>query len=90
MQSPGPKFRQKEPKVEQEKNTERIIQAMDASCATSAPSCLALVNPYAATNLAKELAPCRPSPTAAAVRVNAAKLPPGVSETSKNIPGNFL
>ncbi|CAL5043395.1 unnamed protein product [Urochloa decumbens] len=56
---------------------------MAASCALSAPSCL-VRQPLCGSKLGKKLTPCLPSPRDARVRMNAAKLPPGVSETSKN------
>ncbi|CAL5037966.1 unnamed protein product [Urochloa decumbens] len=56
---------------------------MAASCALSAPSCL-VRQPLCGSKLGKKLTPCLPSLRDARVRMNAAKLPPGVSETSKN------
>ncbi|KAF8650547.1 hypothetical protein HU200_063922 [Digitaria exilis] len=50
---------------------------MAARCALSAPSCL--VRPsLCGDRLGKKLTPCLPSSRAVRLRVNAAKLPPGV------------
>ncbi|CAN6178496.1 unnamed protein product [Urochloa humidicola] len=52
---------------------------MAARCALSAPSCLVCQTLRGNNNkLGNELTPCLPSPRAVRVRVNAAKLPPGV------------
>jgi len=66
-------------KGQQEQATERTIPAMAARCALSAPSSV-VRQPLYGNKLAKNLTPCLPSPRAVRVRVNAAKLPPGVSE----------
>ncbi|KAG2605049.1 light-harvesting complex-like protein OHP1, chloroplastic [Panicum virgatum] len=50
---------------------------MAARCALSAPSSV-VRQPLYGNKLAKNLTPCLPSPRAVRVRVNAAKLPPGV------------
>ncbi|CAO2170150.1 unnamed protein product [Urochloa humidicola] len=50
---------------------------MAACCTLSAPSCFAR-QLRCGNKLAMKLAPCLPSPRAAAVRVNTAKLPRGV------------
>jgi len=52
---------------------------MAARCALSAPSSCLVRQPLCGNELAKKLTPCLlPSPRAVRVRVNAAKLPPGV------------
>ncbi|CAN6214310.1 unnamed protein product [Urochloa humidicola] len=48
-----------------------------ARCALSTPSCL-VRQPVCGNKLGKKLTPRLPSPRALTVRVNAAKLPPGV------------
>ncbi|PAN25179.1 hypothetical protein GQ55_4G295200 [Panicum hallii var. hallii] len=50
---------------------------MAARCALPSPSCL-VHQPLCGNKLAKKLTPCLSSPRAVRVRVNAAKLPPGV------------
>ncbi|CAN6201848.1 unnamed protein product [Urochloa humidicola] len=50
---------------------------MAARCALSAPSCL-VRQPVRSNNLGKKLTPCLTSLRAVRVKVNAAKLPPGV------------
>ena len=61
---------------------------MAARCALSAPSSV-VRQPLYGNKLAKNLTPCLPSPRAVRVRVNAAKLPPGVSEKkSRTVSGN--
>ena len=62
---------------------------MAASCALSAPSSFLAHQPLYQNKPNKRLTPCLPSPRAVALRVSAAKLPPGVSDTSgeKNASG---
>ncbi|XP_066357347.1 light-harvesting complex-like protein OHP1, chloroplastic [Miscanthus floridulus] len=51
---------------------------MAASCALSAPSSFLAHQPLYQNKPSKRLTPCLPSPRAVALRVSAAKLPPGV------------
>ena len=78
---------QKEPKVRATRK--ETIPAMAASCALSAPSSFLAHQPLYQNKPNKRLTPCLPSPRAVALRVGAAKLPPGVSDTSgeKNASG---